>query len=199
MYYAKPLARLVGELEKLPGIGPKSAQRLAFHLLRLPPEEARLLASAISQVKEQIHPCAICYNYTDQEICEICSDPRRDQSLLCVVADPRDLIAIERTSEFRGLYHVLGGVINPIEGVFADQLRINELMERLQKGEVKEVILAMNPQVEAEVTATYVHRKLAPLNLKVTQIAFGLPMGGDLDYADPATLIRALGGRRTMD
>jgi recombination protein RecR len=199
MYYAKPLARLVGELEKLPGIGPKSAQRLAFHLLRLPPEEARLLASAITQVKEEIHPCAICYNYTDQEICQICSDPRRDQSLLCVVADPRDLIAIERTSEFRGLYHVLGGVISPMEGIYPDQLRIKELLERVGKGGTKEVILAMNPQVEGEHTATYVHKALASTGVKVTQIAFGLPMGGDLDYADPATLIRALGGRRAME
>jgi recombination protein RecR len=199
MYYAKPLARLIGELEKLPGIGPKSAQRLAFHLLRLPPEEARLLAVAITQVKEEIHPCAICYNFTDQEICQICSDPRRDQSLLCVVADPRDLIAIERTSEFRGLYHVLGGVINPMEGIYPDQLRIKELLERVGKGGTKEVILAMNPQVEGEATATYVHQKLTATGVRVTQIAFGLPMGGDLDYADPATLIRALGGRRTMD
>src|SRR5260221_3962147 len=135
MYYAKPLARLVGELEKLPGIGPKSAQRLAFHLLRLPSEEARLLANAISQVKEQIHPCSICYNFTDKEICEICSDARRDRSILCVVADPRDLIAIERTNEFRGLYHVLGGVISPMEGIYPDQLRINELMERVQTGD----------------------------------------------------------------
>src|SRR5438874_10305965 len=156
MYYAKPLARLVGELEKLPGIGPKSAQRLAFHLLRLPPEEARLLAGAIMQVHEQIHPCSICYNFTDKEVCEICSDPRRDRSLLCVVADPRDLIAIERTNEFRGLYHVLGGVLDPMAGKFPDQLRIKELMERVQVGEIKEVILAMNPQVEGEATALYV-------------------------------------------
>jgi recombination protein RecR len=199
MYYAKPLARLVGELEKLPGIGPKSAQRLAFHLLRVPPEEARLLAEAITQVKEQIHPCAICYNYTDREICEICSSARRDRSLLCVVADPRDLIAIERTNEYRGLYHVLGGVISPIEGVFPEQLRIKELTQRLESGEVKEVILAMNPQVEGEHTALYLQRKLHPLGLRVTQIAFGLPVGGDLDYADPATLVRALGGRRVME
>lgn len=199
MYYAKPLARLVGELEKLPGIGPKSAQRLAFHLLRVPPEEARLLADAISQVKQEIHPCAICYNYTDQEICEICASPRRDHSLLCVVADPRDLIAIERTNEYRGLYHVLGGVISPIEGVFPEQLRIKELMQRLETGEVKEVILAMNPQVEGEATAHYLLRLLKPLNLRVSQIAFGLPMGGDLDYADPATLVRALGGRRILE
>src|SRR5438874_6156870 len=155
MYYAKPLARLVGELEKLPGIGPKSAQRLAFHLLRLPPEEARLLASAIMQVKEEIHPCSICYNYTDQDVCQICSNERRDRSLLCVVADPRDLIALERTNEYRGLYHVLGGVISPMDGIGPDQLRISELLQRIQDGQVKEVILATNPQVEGEATALY--------------------------------------------
>lgn len=199
MYYAKPLARLVGELEKLPGIGPKSAQRLAFHLLRVPPEEARLLADAIVKVKEQIHACAICYNFTDQETCEICSSPRRDRSLLCVVADPRDLIAIERTNEYRGLYHVLGGVISPLEGIGPDQLRVKELLQRLARDEVKEVILATNPQVEGEATARYIQRLLQPQGIRVTQIAFGLPMGGDLDYADPATLIQALGGRRVME
>ncbi len=199
MYYAKPLARLVGELEKLPGIGPKSAQRLAFHLLRVPPEEARLLADAIIKVKEQIHSCSVCYNFTDQEICEICSSPRRDRSLLCVVADPRDLIALERTNEYRGLYHVLGGVISPLEGIGPDQLRVRELLQRLERDEVKEVILATNPQVEGEATARYIQRLLKPLGTRVTQIAFGLPMGGDLDYADPATLIQALGGRRLME
>src|ERR1051326_4849208 len=142
MYYAKPLARLVAELEKLPGIGPKSAQRLAFYLLKLPPEEARQLASAIVQVKEQIHACSVCFNFTDQEVCDICSNPRRDRTLLCVVADPRDLIAIERTNEFKGLYHVLGGVISPMDGIGPDQLRVRELLERLGKNEVKEVILA---------------------------------------------------------
>jgi len=147
MYYAKPLARLVAELEKLPGIGPKSAQRLAFYLLRLPPEEARLLANAIIEVKEQIHTCSVCFNFTDQEVCEICSSPRRDKTLLCVVADPRDLIAIERTNEFRGLYHVLGGAISPMEGIGPDQLRMRELLERVTRDEVKEVILATNPQV----------------------------------------------------
>jgi recombination protein RecR len=199
MYYAKPLARLVGELEKLPGIGPKSAQRLAFYLLRVPPEEARLLADAIMKVKEQIHSCSVCYNFTDQETCEICSSPRRDRSLLCVVADPRDLIAIERTNEYRGLYHVLGGVISPLEGIGPDQLRTKELLQRLERDEVKEVILATNPQVEGEATALYISRLLKPLGIRVSKIAFGLPMGGDLDYADPATLIQALGGRRVME
>src|SRR4051812_17539182 len=199
MYYAKPLARLVAELEKLPGIGPKSAQRLAFYLLRLPPEEACLLANAIVEVKEQIHTCSVCFNFTDQEVCEICSSPRRDKTLLCVVADPRDLIAIERTNEFRGLYHVLGGVISPMEGIGPDQLRMRELLERVTRDEVKEVILATNPQVEGEATALYVHRLLTPFKVCVSKIAFGLPMGGDLDYADPATLIQALGGRRPME
>src|SRR5437867_1984845 len=147
MYYAKPLARLIGELEKLPGIGPKGAQRLALYLLRVPTEEARLLAEAIMQVKERISACSVCYNFTDREICEICSSERRDRSLLCVVADPRDLIALERTNEFRGLYHVLGGVISPMDGIGPDQLRIRELVQRVQDGQVKEVILATNPQV----------------------------------------------------
>ncbi len=199
MYYAKPLARLVAELEKLPGIGPKSAQRLAFHLLRLPPEEARQLATAIVQVKEQIHSCSVCFNFTDLEVCDICANPRRDRSLLCVIADPRDLIAIERTNEYPGLFHVLGGVISPMEGIGPDQLRMRELLERVNRDDVKEVILATNPQVEGEATAHYIHRLLKPFGINVSKIAFGLPMGGDLDYADPATLIQALGGRRSMD
>jgi recombination protein RecR len=199
MYYSKPLARLVAELEKLPGIGPKSAQRLAFYLMRLPAEEARLLANAIVQVKEQMRTCSVCFNFTDQELCEICSSARRDRTLLCVVADPRDLIAIERTNEFRGLYHVLGGVISPLEGKGPDQLRMRELVERVDRDGVKEVILATNPQVEGETTALYVNRLLKPFGVRVCKIAFGLPMGGDLDYADPATLIQALDGRRPME
>jgi recombination protein RecR len=198
MYYAKPLARLIGELEKLPGIGPKGAQRLALYLLRVPTEEARLLAEAIMQVKERISTCAVCYNFTDREVCEICSSERRDRSVICVVADPRDLIALERTNEFRGLYHVLGGVISPMEGIGRDQLRIRELLQRVQDGQVKEVILATNPQVEGEATALYIHRLLEPFGICVSKIAYGLPMGGDLDYADPATLIQSLEGRRRM-
>jgi recombination protein RecR len=146
-----------------------------------------------------IHSCSVCYNFTDQEVCEICSSQRRDRSLLCVVADPRDLIAIERTNEYRGLYHVLGGVISPMEGVFAEQLRVKELLQRLEGDDVKEVILATNPQVEGEATALYISRLLKPLDIRVSKIAYGLPMGGDLDYADPATLIQALGGRRVME
>jgi recombination protein RecR len=198
MYYAKPLGRLVGELEKLPGIGPKSAQRLAFYLLRVPRDEAKLLADAIMDVKERIRPCATCFNFTDEERCEVCRNERRDRSLLCVVAEPRDLIALEKTGEYAGVYHVLGGVIAPTERVGPDELRMRELVERVASGEVREVILAVNPTVEGETTALYIARILQPFGVKVTKIAFGLPVGGDLDYADQATLIQALEGRREM-
>jgi recombination protein RecR len=198
MYYAKPLGRLVGELEKLPGIGPKSAQRLAFYLLRVPREEAKLLADAIMDVKERIRTCATCFNFTDEEQCEVCRNERRDRSLLCVVAEPRDLIALEKTGEYTGAYHVLGGVISPTERVGPDELRMRELVERVAAGEVREVILAVNPNVEGETTALYIARILQPFGVKVTKIAFGLPVGGDLDYADQATLIQALEGRREM-
>jgi recombination protein RecR len=198
MYYAKPLGRLVGELEKLPGIGPKSAQRLAFYLLRVPREEAKLLADAIMDVKERIRTCATCFNFTDEEQCEVCRNQRRDRSLLCVVAEPRDLIALEKTGEYTGVYHVLGGVISPTERVGPDELRMRELVERVAAGEVREVILAVNPNVEGETTALYIARILQPFGVKVTKIAFGLPVGGDLDYADQATLIQALEGRREM-
>ena len=198
MHYAKPLARLVGEFEKLPGIGPKSAQRLAFHLLRMPQEEARQLADAILDVKQHIMSCRTCFNFTDQEVCDICRNPRRNSELLCVVADPRDLLAMERTNEFGGMYHVLGGVISPMEGIGPEMLRIRELVGRAQDGTVKEVILATNPTVEGDTTALYVARLLKPFGVRVTKIAFGLPVGGDLDYADQATLIQALEGRRDM-
>src|SRR5258706_3089068 len=198
LHYAKPLAKLVGELEKLPGIGPKSAQRMAFHLLRMPLEEARKLAEAIIEVKEKIGFCTECFNFTDQEICDICRDTRRDPSLMCVVAEPRDLIAMDKTNEFRGMYHVLQGVISPQEGIMPDMLRIKELLPRLLKNETKEVIIATNPTVEGEATAFYLAKLLKPLGLKVTRIAHGLPAGGDLDYADQATLISALSWRREM-
>jgi recombination protein RecR len=198
MHYAKPLARLVGELEKLPGIGPKSAQRLAFHLLRIPADEARQLSDAIREVKERIGVCSICFNFTDQPVCEICRNDRRDRSVLCVIAEPRDLLAMERTNEFRGLYHVLGGVISPMEGIGPEMLRIRELMGRLQPGDVREVILATNPTVEGDTTAMYLARLIKPFGVRVSKIAFGLPVGGDLDYADQATLIQALEGRREM-
>jgi recombination protein RecR len=198
MYYAKPLGRLVGELEKLPGIGPKSAQRLAFYLLRVPRDEAKLLVDAIMDVKERIRPCATCFNFTDQERCEVCRNERRDRSLLCVVAEPRDLIALEKTGEYTGVYHVLGGVISPTDHIGPDELRVRELVERVAAGEVREVILAVNPNVEGETTALYLAKILQPFGVKVTKIAFGLPVGGDLDYADQATLIQALEGRREM-
>ncbi|MGC8834095.1 MAG: recombination mediator RecR [Armatimonadota bacterium] len=198
MYYAKPLARLIGELEKLPGIGPKSAQRLAFHLLSIPREEAQMLADAIVQVKDSIRLCRECFNFTDRELCEICSDPRRERSVICIVAEVRDLIAIEKTGHFRGLYHVLHGVIAPMEGVGPEQLKIRELLERLKSGTVKEVILAFNPTVEGDATAMYLAGLLRPIVPEVTQVAHGLPIGGDMDYADQATLIQAIAGRRKV-
>jgi recombination protein RecR len=198
MHYAKPLARLVGELEKLPGIGPKSAQRLAFYLLRIPDDEARQLAESIIEVKERIGACRVCFNFTDQPVCEVCRNDRRDRSVLCVVAEPRDLLAMERTNEFTGGYHVLGGVISPMEGIGPEMLRVRELIERLQDGAVREVILATNPTVEGDTTAMYLARLIKPFGVKVTKIAFGLPVGGDMDYADQATLIQALEGRREL-
>lgn len=198
MHYAKPLARLVGELEKLPGIGPKSAQRVAFYLLRIPQDEARQLADAILEVKERITTCSVCFNFTDQPVCDICRSDRRDRGLLCVVAEPRDLMAMERTNEFTGRYHVLGGVISPMEGIGPEMLRIRELIERIQQDEVREVILATNPTVEGDTTAMYLARLIKPFGTRVSKIAFGLPMGGDLDYADQATLVQALEGRRAL-
>jgi recombination protein RecR len=198
MYYAKPLGRLVAELEKLPGIGPKSAQRLAFYLMRVPAEEARLLIDAIREVKEQMRECRVCFNVSDTDLCPICANERRDRSLLCVVADPRDLIALEKTGEFKGVYHVLGGVIDPTAHVGPDDLHVRELVERVAAGGVQEVVLAVNPSVEGDATALYVWRLLKPFDVRVSKIAFGLPVGGDLDYADQATLIQALEGRREM-
>lgn len=196
--YAKPLARLVGEFEKLPGIGPKSAQRLAFYVLRLSNEEAQALADAIGEVKQRIGYCKVCYNFTDQEVCDICRDSRRSDANICVVADPRDLIAIEKTSEFRGKYHVLGGVLAPMEGIGPDQLKVRELLHRLQENTIEEVVLAMNPTVEGDATAMYLAKLLKTLGIRVTRIAHGVPVGGDLDYADQATLIQAFEGRREM-
>jgi recombination protein RecR len=196
--YARPLARLVGEFEKLPGIGPKSAQRLAFYVMRLSKEEARALSDAITEVKEKISYCKSCFNFADQDLCEICRDVRRSDTTLCVVADARDLIAMDKTGEFKGRYHVLGGVLAPMEGIGPDQLRIRELLARLADVEVTEIILAMNPTVEGDATAIYLSRLLKPLVTRVTRIAHGVPVGGDLDYADQATLIQALEGRREL-
>jgi recombination protein RecR len=196
--YARPLARLVSEFERLPGIGPKSAQRLALHVLGISHDDARRFAEAILEVKDRIRTCGTCFNYTDRDQCEICADPRRDSHLICVVAEPRDLIALEKTGEFRGRYHVLGGVLAPMDGIGPDQLRIRELVARVGEGEIREIILATNPTVEGDATAVYLTRLLKPLGPKVTRIAHGVPVGGDIDYADQATLIQAFEGRREL-
>ena len=198
VYYPKSLARLVGEFEKLPGIGPKSAQRLAFHVMRVPEDETRSLADALMAVKGSIKFCTICHNYSEGDICDICADSRRDHAALCVVAEPRDLIAMEKTNEFRGVYHVLHGVISPLEGVTPDRLKIRDLQQRVAEGTVREVILATNPTVEGDTTSLYLAGILKPLGVKVTRIAHGMPVGGDLDYADQATLIQALEWRREL-
>jgi len=198
MEYAKPLAKLVGEFEKLPGIGPKSAQRLAFHVLRMSDDNAQALAAAVIDVKEQIRLCPVCYNYTDQDRCAICSDAKRDGSLLCVVAEPRDVVAMEKTHEFRGVYHVLGGVISPMDGIGPEMLKIRELVNRVGEDGIKEVVLATNPTIEGDTTSMYIAGLLKPLGVLVTRIAHGMPVGGDMDYADQATLIQALQWRREM-
>ena len=196
--YALPVQQLVDELGRLPGVGPKSAQRIAFHLLKVSKEDAMRLASAISEAKERVQFCDRCFNFSEGELCEICRDDRRDTTLVCVVEEPRDIVAVERTGEFRGRYHVLGGAINPIEGVGPDQLRVRELLARLDPVGIAEVILCTNPNLEGEATSMYLARMLRPLGLTVTRIASGLPVGGDLEYADELTLGRALEGRREV-
>lgn len=197
-FYAAPIARLLEELERLPGIGPKSAQRLAFHILRSDDEAATRLAEAIVDVKRSIHFCAKCFNFAENDLCDICVDSKRDQSIVCVVEEPRDVVAIERTGEFRGLYHVLQGAISPIDGIGPEQLRVRELIDRIGAGGITELILATDPNVEGETTALYVARLAKPLGVRVTRIASGLPVGGDLEYADEVTLGRALEARREM-
>ena len=196
--HVKPLTDLMEELEKMPGIGPKSAQRLAFHILRLPREEAAQLAQSILQAREQVASCRVCHHFTDRQPCAICQDQERDHSLLLVVSDPKDVMAVERAGEYRGLYHVLQGVLSPMDGIGPDQLTIKSLLSRLEKGEVKEVILATDPTVEGDATALYLANLLKPLGVRVTRIAHGLPAGGDLDYADEITIARAVEGRREM-
>jgi len=193
---AAPVARLIEELHRLPGIGPKSAQRLAYHLLRAPKDEAQALAEAILEVKERIKLCSVCQNTTDVDPCLICVDQARDRSIVCVVEEPLDILAIERTRGFKGLYHVLHGSISPMEGVGPEQLKVRELLERLRDGSVREVIMATNPNLEGEATAMYVSQLLQPLGVRVTRLARGLPMGGDLEYADDLTLTRALENRQ---
>jgi recombination protein RecR len=197
--YTPPVQSLIDELGRLPGIGPKSAQRIAFHLLKLSPDDANRLAHAIREAKEKVRFCERCFNVAEGSLCPICADDRRDSSILCVVEEPRDIVAIERTGEFRGRYHVLMGAMSPLEGIGPEQLKIRELLNRLTPEGVDEVIVCTNPNTEGEVTAMYLARMLKPLGLKVTRIASGLPVGGDLEYADELTLGRALEGRRTID
>jgi len=195
---AQPVARLIEELHKLPGIGPKSAQRLAYYLLRIPEEQARALAEAILVVKEKVVLCSVCQNFTEADPCSICQDKGRDRSRICVVEKPLDILAVERTRKYAGLYHVLHGVLSPMDGVGPDDLKIKGLVERLKDGSVKEVILATNPNLEGEATAMYLSRLIVPLGIKVTRLARGLPFGSDLEYADELTMTRALEGRQEI-
>ena len=192
------LQRLLDELGRLPGIGPKSAQRIAYYLLEADAEEARRLATAILEVKQQVHFCPICFSYATRDTCDDCSDASRDRTTICVVSEPRDVSAIERTGSYHGLYHVLGGVISPMDKIGPEQLHVKELLERLASGEVQEVILATNPDVEGETTATYLSRIIRPLGVRVSRLASGLPVGGDLEYADEVTLGRAIEARREV-
>ncbi len=197
MLYARPLADLIAELERLPGIGPKSAQRLAFHLLRLQDADVDRLAHAMQEAKARLKFCTVCQNFSEDSKCEICNDSRRDPHQICVVADPKDISAIERVNEFHGLYHVLHGVLSPMDGIGPEQLRIKELLARLNDG-ITEVILATNPTVEGDATALYLSRLIKPLEIRVTRLAHGMPIGGELDYADSATLLSAFEYRREM-
>jgi recombination protein RecR len=197
-YFVAPVAKLIEELSRLPGVGPKTAQRLAFHILNAPYEQAESLARSIVLARRNIKYCSICCDMTDTDPCRICSSPRRDRSTLCVVEDPRDVIAMEKTREYKGLYHVLHGAISPMEDIGPEDIRIKELLLRLQDDEIKEVILATNPTIEGEATAMYISRLLKPMDIKVTRIAHGIPVGGDLEYADEVTLVKAMEGRREL-
>lgn len=197
MLFARPLAELIAEFEKLPGIGPKSAQRLAFHVLRQPEDDVRRFAQSLTEARSQLRLCATCQNVSENELCELCGDPSRDKSTICVVAEPRDISAIERTNEYRGAFHVLHGLLSPIDDVGPEQLKIRELLRRLE-GDVKEVILATNPTVEGDTTALYLAKLIKPMGILVTKLAHGMPIGGELDYTDSATLLSALEYRREM-
>lgn len=196
--YARPVERLITELSKLPSVGPKSAQRIAFHIIRGRQEDAFGLAEALKEVKERIKPCRRCFNLTEVEECEICRDPRRDEDVICAVEDPYDIGPIERTGEYRGLYHVLGGALSPLDGVEPEDLRIAELVERVKKEETKEIVIATNPNTTGEATALYIAQEVEELPVRVTALASGLPVGGDLEYADEVTLGRAFAGRREL-
>ncbi|NJK27383.1 MAG: recombination protein RecR [Coleofasciculaceae cyanobacterium SM2_3_26] len=196
--YTRPLARLIEELQRLPGLGPKSAQRLALHLIKLPEERVATLAQVLLEAKQQVGTCKVCFHLSAEPVCAICRNPNRDRQTICVVADSRDVIALEKTCEYQGLYHVLGGVISPMDGVGPEQLTIQSLIQRVSREKIQEAILAIDPSIEGETTTLYVGQLLKPFT-RVTQIAFGIPMGGDLEYADEITLARALEGRRELE
>ena len=197
-YNIVPLNELINQFSRLPGIGKKTAQRLAYSIIEQPPERAKQFAEALINAREKIHLCKVCQTLTDKDICDFCSDEKRDKTTVCVVEDPRDVMAFERTREYKGVYHVLHGVISPLDGVGPEQLKLKELMTRLSSGEVKEIIMATNPTVEGEATASYISRLVKPMGLKVTRLAYGIPVGGDLEYADEYTLARALEGRNEI-
>ncbi len=198
MQYTKPLANLIEYFQKMPGIGPKSAQRIAFHLLKMPISEVEKFAAAMITAKETIHYCDVCFNMSASNPCEICSNPNRDNTTICVCAETKDLIAIENTNEYKGKYHVLQGLISPIDGIGAEDIRIKELLQRIAKDDVKEVIIALNPSVEGEATSLYLTKLLKPFNIKISRIAFGIPIGSDIEYADEITLAKAIECRREI-
>ena len=199
MEYTKPLAQLIEFFQKFPGIGPKSAQRMAFHLLKMPLGEVQRFSQVLVEAKENIHYCNICFNMSASNPCEICSDSRRDKSVICVVAETKDLIAIEKTREYKGLYHVLQGTLSPLDGIGVEDIRIKELLTRVADDDVKEIILALSPSVEGEATSMYLTKLLKPFNIKISRIAFGIPIGSDLEFADEITLAKAIEGRRIID
>lgn len=198
MIYPKSIAALIEQFQKFPSVGPKSAQRMAFHLLKMPKVEVEKFAQSIIEAKENTFACDVCFNMSSSNPCEICQSTARDKSIVCVVSETKDLIAIEKTNEFKGLYHVLQGLISPIDGIGADDIRIKELLHRLANNDVQEVILALSPSVEGEATSLYLNKLIKPFGIKITRIAFGLPVGADLEYADEITLARALEGRREI-
>ncbi|MEW6619774.1 MAG: recombination mediator RecR [bacterium] len=195
MYLTPSMTKLIEELSKLPTIGPKTASRLAFYILKTSPEETKRLARAILEVKEKVKNCSICYNITEQDPCDICQDIKRDKKIICVVEQAQDIMAVEKTREYKGTYHVLGGAISPLDGISPEHLRIKELVKRIESNPLEEMIIATNPNVEGEVTALYLTKLIKPLGIKLTRIAYGIPVGGDLEYADEVTLAKALEGR----
>jgi recombination protein RecR len=196
--FAEPLARLIDQLKRLPGIGQKSAQRIAFHLERAPREEAERLAAAVLEVKDKIRLCSVCNNLTENDPCEFCTNPTRDPSVICVVETPYNAIAIEKTREFHGQYHILHGALSPLQGIGPDQLKLKSLLERLKNGKIREIIVATNPNVEGEATASYISQLIKPLGVKVTRIAMGIPVGSELEFADEVTMLKAIEGRREI-